>query len=451
MKHELLFKRHGLFDARVPRYTSYPPANRFEPVETSELAGRWVASLSGDAEISVYLHIPFCKRLCWFCACRTQGTKTNAPVQNYVDHLVREIGLYARRIPAGVRMARLHIGGGTPTLLTVEMIDQIMAALDAALERTEAFEFSVEIDPTECTLEGLAAFRRHGMNRASIGVQDFDQKVQDAIGRQQGFDQTKVCVTQLRDLGVTNINLDILYGLPFQTAQSLQATLDKVLELDPDRLAAFGYAHVPWMSRRQVMIQASALPDPYERLNLFQEMSDRLLRSGYIQIGIDHFVKPMDGLAKALAEHRLHRNFQGYTDDNCEVLLGMGASAISRYPQGYLQNAASTSNYLAEIASGNLATRKGIELSDADHVTADLIESLMCYGRIDLARLPRYAAYDLDALRVNLDLLSGLFPDVVRKVGDAIQIDREHYPLLRIMAARLDGFDVNGGSHSVAV
>lgn len=450
MKHENAFVRHGLFDARVPRYTSYPPANRFQPLETPGVAAEWMEAVPQDSALSFYMHVPFCRRLCWFCACRTQGTKTDGPVENYLRHLKQEIALAAEHLPL-VRAERIHIGGGTPTLMTPKMIAALMTQFDAHFPRMQDAEFSVEIDPTEVDQARLEAFAAAGMNRASLGVQDFDPKVQDSIGRTQSVEQTSTCVSQLRALGVSNINLDILYGLPFQNNITLNATLDKVLALDPDRIAAFGYAHVPWMSRRQALIPEDALPDPRERLELFDIIASRLNKAGYVQIGIDHFVKPHDGLAQALAARRLHRNFQGYTDDANPWLIGLGASSISRYPQGYLHNATSTADYLSRIVDSEFATKRGIEMTPAQHLTAELIERLMCYGRIELDALAHETGHDLSIAHLKLQAIAKEFPTLVTLTGDKLHVDKDAFPMLRILAARLDDGTLDGSAHAVAV
>ncbi len=450
MKHETAFQRHGLFDARVPRYTSYPPANRFEPLQDDGIARTWMRLVPEGAELSFYLHLPFCRRLCWFCACRTQGTRTDGPVENYLQHLLDEIDMAADQL-ASVRAARVHIGGGTPTLMSPSMVERLTARLDARFPRTETAEFSVEIDPTEVDAPRLEALRAAGLNRASLGVQDFDPRVQAAIGRTQSYAQTADCIDTLRSLGVDNVNLDILYGLPFQTRATLDQTLDKVLALDPDRIAAFGYAHVPWMSRRQTLIPEDALPAPRPRLNLFLRLAERLAEAAYIQIGIDHFVKANDGLARALAERRLHRNFQGYTDDASPWLIGLGASAISRYPQGFLHNATSTAEYLARVKEGRFATKRGIEMTPAQRVTAELIERLMCYGRIELAEVAAAVGHDLPLVRSKLAALSRDFAPFVTIRGDNLHVEKDGYPLLRIIAARLDDGTLDRSAHAAAV
>ena len=448
MKHHIEFERHGLFDARVPRYTSYPPANRFRAI--ADKAPSWLANIPAGEAVSFYMHIPFCRRLCWFCACRTQGTKTDAPVANYVRHLGREIDIAAEHMDK-VRAERIHFGGGTPTLLQPDMIGALMDRFDARFSRTRTAEFSVEIDPTEVDRTRLSALASAGMSRASLGVQDFDPRVQAAIGRPQSYAQTQACVEDLRHLGIANINLDILYGLPFQTESTLAATLRQVLSLDPDRIAAFGYAHVPWMSKRQTLIPESALPDPKARLRLFELLADTLLDQGYVQIGIDHFVKPHDGLARAVSERRLHRNFQGYTDDASRWLIGLGASAISRYPEGYLHNATSTADYLGHVGAGQFATRRGIEMTAEQHVTAALIERLMCYGRIEVDDVVATTGTDAASIRTRLARIAEQYGELVTFRGNALHVPRSAWPLLRLIAARLDDVAVEGRAHAIAV
>ena len=449
MKPDVKFEAHGLFDARVPRYTSYPPANRFEQIEDERLAANWMGRTPPGSELSFYLHIPFCRRLCWFCACRTQGTKSDAPLNHYLSSLEREMQTAAKHL-LSVRAKRVHIGGGTPTLMTPEMVVRLMSGFDAMFPRAADAEFSVEIDPTEVDQFRLEAFAKVGMTRASLGVQDFEQDVQAAIGREQSLEETADCIRWLRELGVDSINLDILYGLPFQTEATLLETVEKVIDLDPERIAGFGYAHVPWMSRRQKLIPEDALPGARKRLSLFSVMAARLKQAGYVQIGVDHFVKPQDTLARALAQHRLHRNFQGYTDDANSRLIGFGASAISRYPEGYLHNATSTAEYLAMAEQAGFATRRGIALTKDHALTAELIEQLMCYGQIDLARLVN-KTIDLASARRQIESLAQAFPDLVKKVGDRVHVPSEFYPMLRIMAARLDDHQTTSGAHALAV
>ena len=281
MTEQRLLEKHGLYSARVPRYTSYPPANHFAADLGRRHQTGWLTEVPEGAAVSLYVHVPFCRRLCWLCACRTQGTTTLRPVDAYVDTLLAELREVRSRLPARVGMARLHLGGGTPTLLSPATMTRLSARYSTPFAPAEGFEFSVEIDPTEAAPDLLDVLARFGLNRASIGVQDFEPEVQKAIGRVQSFEITRDVVDRLRADGVRSLNLDLLYGLPHQTRATLGDTLHQVLDLAPDRLALYGYAHVPWMSKRQVMIPAAALPSTQERYHLSALARDVLAGKGY--------------------------------------------------------------------------------------------------------------------------------------------------------------------------
>jgi oxygen-independent coproporphyrinogen-3 oxidase len=263
-------RKLGLFDARVPRYTSYPTANHFKPAVGPGDFADWLGAVPASQSISLYIHIPFCRRLCWFCACRTQGTSTSAPLRAYLDTLKSEIALVADALPDGVTLERLHWGGGTPTLMPDHMLTELAQTIAERLPFARDYEFSVEIDPNEIDEARLDALARAGLNRASIGVQDFDPQIQETIGRPQDFAITKSAADGLRARGIRSLNIDILYGLPHQTDQRISESVQQVLSLSPDRVALYGYAHVPWMARRQSMIPTDALPSPEARLGLYE-------------------------------------------------------------------------------------------------------------------------------------------------------------------------------------
>jgi oxygen-independent coproporphyrinogen-3 oxidase len=442
--------RTELTGQTAPRYTSYPPATSFGPAVDAAVVRGWMAQLRPGMRLSLYLHIPFCERLCWFCACRTQGTRTRAPVDAYLRTLEQEIRLVAGALPAGLVLDRVHLGGGTPTILAPDQIDALAAALAMSFGQP-ASEFSVEIDPTCVDADRIAALGRAGMTRASIGIQDFHPAVQQAIGRNQSPEQTRGAVDLLRRAGVAGINADLVYGLPHQTPESFDGTLDAVIALAPDRVALFGYAHVPWMARRQQMIPAASLPGPEARGRLIGAATDRLAAAGYQAIGIDHFAKASDGLAMAAAEGRLRRNFQGYTDDGCDVLIGLGASAISRFPQGFAQNAAATANYQTCIRDGSLAVSRGFAFSLEDRLRGRAIEMLMCDFRIDLLRLAREFGSFAMALLPLCRAARAAFPGQVELTEGAFSILPDARPLVRLIAMRFDAYAGNGARHSAAV
>ncbi|MFT6773347.1 MAG: oxygen-independent coproporphyrinogen-3 oxidase [Paracoccaceae bacterium] len=324
-------KALGLFDRRVPRYTSYPSAPVFTRAIGAAFHEDRLRALDPAIPVSVYVHIPFCERLCWFCACHTQRTRTLRPVMAYLGTLEAELALMAERLPEGIRIGRLHWGGGTPTILPPHLIHRLARAIKAVIPPADDWEFSVEIDPTMVDDAKIRATSEEGMNRASIGIQDLSPDVQDAIGRVQSFEATEAGVTALRAAGIGSLNADLVYGLPHQDVAKIAASVDKGLTLNPDRAALFDYAHVPHMAKRQVLIDEGALPGDAERRARATTAALMFARAGCGAVGIDHFAKPDDGLSRAAAARTLRRNFQGYTGDGCETPLGLGASSISRF------------------------------------------------------------------------------------------------------------------------
>lgn len=444
-------RQMGLFDARVPRYTSYPAATQFSAAVGPQQMADWIAAIRPGSAISLYLHIPFCRRLCWFCACRTQGTGSEEPVRAYVETLKQELALVARHLPEGVTLSRMHWGGGTPTLLPPRLIWDLAQAVAAVLPLRHDAEFSVEIDPGEVDDARLDALAAAGMSRASVGVQDFDPLIQRAIGRDQSYELTHAALQMIRARGIASVNADIVYGLPNQTPDRLALTVQKLLSLSPDRVALYGYAHVPWMARRQTMIDADSLPDPAARLELFEMAQELFLHDGFQAIGIDHFARPGDGLATAQATGRLRRNFQGYTDDGAEVLLALGASGISRFPQGYAQNATATSDHVKAIRDGRFSTRRGHVMSAQDRLRARLIEALMCNFAIDRAEIEQSFGQCGATVDQMFAEAARAFPGMVTVTTKGLTILPEARPLTRMIARSFDAYSAAATAHSSAI
>lgn len=447
MKTKTKFERLGLFDAKVPRYTSYPTAPHFSDRVGSGQMREWVQAVPVGGHISLYIHIPFCRRLCWFCACRTQGTATAAPVAAYLETLYAEIDLLAKTLPEGVTLNRLHWGGGTPTLLTPEMIETLAQRIAKVLPFAPGAEFSVEIDPNEIDTARVDALVAAGMTRASIGVQDFDPHIQSVIGRDQSFETTAEAVEKLRTAGIHSLNADILFGLPHQTPERITDSVTKLLSLNPDRVALYGYAHVPWMARRQSLIPSQALPTPAERLNLFEIARKLFDWDGYLQIGIDHFAVPSDSLAKAQAAGKLRRNFQGYTDDQSDTLIGLGASSISRFPQGYAQNNPATSRYVAAIRSGTFATSRGHAFSGDDLLRARIIERIMCDFEVTAGEF----GPDAEKVREWMQSAEQAFDGAIVLQNDKLAIPLDAHALTRLVARHFDTYTVQEGRHASAI
>ena len=441
----------GLFDAKVPRYTSYPTAPHFGTSVGPSDFTRWIGEIQPGSQISLYLHVPFCRRLCWFCACRTQGTQSEAPVAAYMETLKTELALLGAQLPDGVRLSRLHWGGGTPTLMSAPMMTELAGAVKAAVPFGDDTEFSVEIDPNEIDAARLDALAEAGMNRASIGVQDFDPQIQTTIGRLQGYDITKFAVDQIRARGVKSLNADILFGLPHQSKARITESVQKLLSLNPDRVALYGYAHVPWMAKRQQMIPSDALPTPQERLELFETARRLFLWDNYAEIGIDHFATQEDGLTVAQKAGLLRRNFQGYTDDTADVLIGVGASAISRFPQGYAQNAPATGAHTAAIRDGRFSTARGHVFSPEDKLRSRLIEALMCDFRIDTAEIRESFGMSQPELMKLLRRTADAFEGLLDLTPEALFIPPEARPLTRMIARSLDAYELDKAGHSSAI
>ncbi|MDN5787002.1 oxygen-independent coproporphyrinogen III oxidase [Pseudorhodobacter sp.] len=444
-------KRFGLFDARVPRYTSYPTAPHFTPGIGPDRFVEWVSAVPAGASISLYIHVPFCRRLCWFCACRTQGTSSDVPIIAYADMLRQEVALLRRYLVPGVTLSRLHWGGGTPTLLMPDLMRALADQVFDMAPLAPGGEFSVEIDPNEIDAARLNVLVAAGMNRASIGVQDFDPEIQKAIGREQSYELTRRVAGMIRDRGVKSLNADILYGLPHQTNGRIADSVEKLLSLSPDRVALYGYAHVPWMSRRQQLIPSDTIPIPEERLSLFETARDLFVGDGYAEIGIDHFARPGDGLAQAQSNGQLRRNFQGYTDDTAMALIGLGASSISRFPQGFAQNASATAAHTKAIYEGRFSTHRGHTFRGEDLLRARIIEALMCDFRVDRAELLR-------DFEVKAPQLEALFQTAKTAFGNMVILDESGFaitpqgrPLTRMIARAFDAYDHAKAQHSSAV
>ncbi len=451
MMHIKQLSELGLFNARVPRYTSYPTAPNFSADLPRGICSSWIKQIPAGSAISLYLHVPFCRRLCWFCACRTQGTTSDAPVLAYAQALRAELELLRTHLPEGVQLSRLHWGGGTPTMLPAPVMRDLAAHIFDIAPLAEGGEFSVEIDPNEIDAPRLDALAEAGLTRASIGVQDFDPEVQGIIGRDQSFEITKQAADGLRARGIKSLNVDILYGLPAQTQRRVADSVQKLLSLNPDRIALYGYAHVPWMARRQQVIPSDTLPRPEERFDLFETARRLLLWDGYDEIGIDHFARPHDGLAIAAKTGRLRRNFQGYTDDMSPVLIGLGASSISRFPQGYVQNNAATARWKAAVEQGRFATARGHALTPADRWRNRAIEALMCDFRLSREELVEDFGADATELGALIDQASRNFAGFVKSDAQGLEITPAGRPLTRMIATIFDAYTLDKAGHSSAI
>lgn len=404
--------------ANLPRYTSYPTAPHFAPLAEAEYRA-WLAGLGPEDGLSLYLHIPFCKSLCWYCGCHTAITRNEGRIARYAAALAREAELLAGALVAHGGIAALHLGGGTPTALGAVPLRDLLRDLRARLGVRPGAEFAAECDPRTLDEATVAALAEGGITRASLGVQDINPAVQRRIGRVQPDDQVAAAVERLRRAGILRINLDVMYGLPGQTEAEVAATARFATALGADRVAVFGYAHVPWMKPHQNAIRTEELPGALERLRQ-AETAERVLReAGYEAIGLDHFARPQDSMAVAQRAGRLRRNFQGYTTDTAPALLGLGASAIGGLSTAslaaYAQNEPDERKYVAAVEAGQLPIRRGRPLSEDDRLRRHVIERVMCDFVLDLAELPEaLVAEARPALeRLEADGIVALAPDML--------------------------------------
>ncbi len=434
----------------VPRYTSYPTALQFTPAITDRDHARWLSSVPADAALSLYLHVPYCAQLCWYCGCHTRVASRYSSVARYGAALRTEIRGVAARLGARRRVTQIHWGGGTPTVLQPADFTALAETVGSSFEVASDAEIAVEIDPRTLTDEMVHALAATGTNRVSFGVQDFDPRVQAAINRLQPYAMTELAIARLRGAGVRSVNLDLVYGLPLQTVDSLRDTVERVIELQPDRIALFGYAHVPWMKPHQRLINEQDLPGPADRWALASQAAALLTGAGYLAIGIDHFAKPDDPLARAAAAGLLRRNFQGYTTDTAECLIGFGASAISRLPQGYAQNDADVAGWQRRIESGRLATARGVRLTTDDRLRADIIERLMCDLSVDLRAVTARHGSAATGFTLPPELGEAIRLGIATVDDLVVRIAANARPLARIAAAAFDSYRA-GGRQSAAV
>ncbi len=430
------------YDGRVPRYTSYPTAPHFSEAVSGATYLRWLGELSPATPLSLYLHVPFCERLCLYCGCTTSVVRLEAPRRAYAELLKSELRMVAAALGHRARVTQIHWGGGTPTSLPVDSLMQIMALIRDLFTVPDDAEVAIEIDPTALATQQLVALGEIGLNRASIGVQDFDPAVQRAIGRVQPFDITQACALALREIDVPSLNLDLIYGLPRQTIDGVIRTARQALELGADRIAVFGYAHVPWMKRHQRLINEADLPDANARFAQRAAIAKVLESEGnYLPVGLDHYARPDDSLARAMTSGQLHRGFQGYTTDAAPALIGIGASSIGCLPQGYAQNAPTAVAYAAAIEAGRPAIVRGIELSAEDRLRAEVIERIMCDLHADLGAVAAAHGADPAPLLAAANGLKRFENDaLVQFDGTRIDVTEAGRPFVRNVAALFDAY-----------
>lgn len=435
------------YDKPGPRYTSYPTAPQFSDA-FAEAQFREVARASNEDPIprrlSLYVHVPFCVSPCFYCGCNRVITRDQARGVTYLHRLEREIAAVAPLFDRDRDVIQLHLGGGTPNFLSPEAIAELVGTLSRQFHLSDApdRDFSIEIDPRTVTPEHVHELARLGFNRASLGVQDFDPEVQAAVNRQQSVEETLAVISACRSAGMRSVNVDLIYGLPKQTLEGFGRTLDTIIGVRPDRLAIYGYAHIPELFKAQHRIKTADLPSPEQKLALLALAIRRLTAAGYLYIGMDHFALPEDDLARAQRCGSLHRNFMGYTTHAESDLIGFGVSSISHIGDSYSQNHRNLPDWESAIDHGRLPTWRGLYLDADDVLRAEVIQQLMCQGRIDIADIE--ARFDIDFRRYFADAVVALAPleaDGLVQVGShRIEATSRGRLLLRILAMCFDRY-----------
>jgi oxygen-independent coproporphyrinogen-3 oxidase len=438
---------------RLPRYTSYPTAPHFSEGIGPDTYAEWLKAIPSHARTSLYLHVPFCRSMCWYCGCHTSVARRDEPIAVYAAALRCEIETVSRQIERRIQVNHIHFGGGTPTIMAPETFTDLIGSIRHSFFVLPSAEVAIEIDPRTLTDQMIDALAYGGVNRASLGVQSFDPVVQRAINRVQSFEETAAATKGLRRAGITGVNFDLIYGLPYQTIASCLDTVRRSIELRPDRFSVFGYAHVPTFKRHQRKINDAWLPDSPERHDQSSAIANALKEAGYVQIGLDHFALPGDEMAIALRDRKLHRNFQGSTTDASDILLGFGASAIGHLPQGYVQNEVHIRAYTEAIASGKLATVKGYALTDDDRLRGEIIERIMCDFGVDLDPIcARHGSASEQMLKSSPRLQHLISDGIVEIDGASLALADDSRFLVRSVAAAFDAhLDGSQQLHSRAV
>jgi len=435
------------YDRPGPRYTSYPTAPQFHSafaMDEYHQAAQRSNQVPVPKPLSVYIHIPFCQSLCYYCACNKIITRKTHRAAEYLSYLKREIALQAALFDRSRKLTQLHLGGGTPTYLTHGQLADMMDCLHQSfnMDDSDAHEFSIEVDPRTIDAEQVQGLRQLGFNRLSFGIQDFDAQVQAAVNRIQSEAQVAELVAAARRARFKSVSVDLIYGLPLQTIASFDVTLGKIIALRPDRIAAYSYAHLPQRVRAQRMIRPEDMPPPERKLELLELTINRLTAAGYVYVGMDHFALPDDELVRARAEGSLQRNFQGYsTHADCD-LIGLGVSSIGKVGDSYSQNVKELSQYYARLDQGLLAVQRGYRLSDDDRLRREVISELMCHGRIDFGRVEaahgiRFADYFDEAL----DRLQELVGDGLLDIrNDSLVLLPQGQLMMRNVAMAFDAY-----------
>ncbi len=433
-----LLERYGRIP--VPRYTSYPPANHWDG-SFGDLQAREAFGTAGPRAASIYVHVPFCRKLCYYCGCNMLVTRSESLVERYLRALELELERVTSLLSNRPEIVQVHLGGGTPTYLDPDQLTRLADAVQARLPWSPGIEASIEIHPAVTSIDQIRTLGRLGFNRVSMGIQDFDPAVQKRVNRRQSFEETRDLILEARTRGFVSVNVDLMYGLPLQTVDRFQRTLDRIEELRPDRIALFGYAHVPSMKKHQGLFEPEELPGATERLALLETSVQRLLAAGYVHVGLDHFALEGDELCRARAAGTLRRNFMGYTTCADSDVLAFGPSAISEVRGTYVQNARDVHDWVRLLERGGLAAVRGHRPSDEDLARSALIMALFCTLEVDIAAIrTRYPGTLRDVAHEERELARLEEDGLVVREADRIRITPRGQLLLRSVAAPFDTY-----------
>lgn len=423
---------------RLPRYTSYPTALEFGPLD-DKVHDQWLRSLSISEPVSLYFHIPYCDKLCWFCGCFTTISNKYGPVEKFLDILKQEIRQTAKKT-GRLKVSHIHFGGGSPSILKPQDFKSLIAVINECYDIENVPEFAVEIDPRTVDKDKIFAYAAAGVNRVSLGIQDFNLKTQEAINRIQTVELIEKTMQYFNDAGIDRINFDLIYGLPYQSIETITQTVLQTLKFKPSRIALFGYAHVPHMKKHQELVSKHNLPDQKERQTQFDWASKMLTENGYCAIGLDHFALPDDHLFVSFDQGKLKRNFQGYTEDSANSLIGFGPSSISSLPDGYAQNVPAIRDYIEKITSDKSSVVRGLEVSSEDKMFRDVISTLMCYFEVDPVKIAmeHHIHYNFD--REIKNLMGLVTAGYMTCDGNLFKITKSGLPFLRAIATVFDQY-----------
>ncbi len=437
------FKKFEKYSKPGPRYTSYPTAPEFHTNFTQNDLIDFYKNQSDDRALSLYIHVPFCRSACYFCGCNVIFTSKEDKKERYIEYLKKELAILKKHLNTNRKVSQMHFGGGTPTFMNPEQLQRIIDAIKETFPNFQSdAEVSCEVDPRFFSKEHMDVLKSAGINRLSFGVQDVNEKVQETIHRIQPIETTKNVVDIARDAGINSVNIDLIYGLPYQTKETFHKTLEDVLTLNPDRLAVFNYAHVPWMMKTQRKFDETTFAPPSEKLEILKDTIDFFTTNGYNMVGMDHFAKPQDELFQAIEKGELHRNFQGYTTKGGADLIGIGVTSIGNGVDYYVQNFKDLKSYEAAIDNGNLPVFKGYSLNDDDQLRQYVIMELMSNFSLDIKRVEErfdinFKEYFDDALKALQEFVEA---ELVEINDEKISVNQTGSMLIRNISMPFDAY-----------